>query len=82
MELFEEMLQQKWKEYLTSERNAVPLGDPALLIEAECYQALKKIKAIIEDDSLDDPECFEKIERIVCTLECLGSDGGSRHDFG
>lgn len=52
------------------------------LVEQTCYQTLKKIKAIIEDDSLDDPECFYKIEQIVCLLEELGSDGGNRHDFG
>ena len=42
---------------------------------------LKQIKAIIEDDSLEDPECFQKIEEIVNTFEMFGSDGGSRHDF-
>ena len=52
------------------------------IVESKCYQALKRIKAIIEDDSLEDSECFMKVEEIVCTLEELGSDGGSRHDFG
>ena len=52
------------------------------VIEGQCYQALEKIKAIIQDDNLDDPECFQKIEAIVCTLEEIGSNGGSRHDFG
>lgn len=50
-------------------------------VEGECYQALKKIKAIIEDDSLKDAECFIKIDEIVSTFEELGSGGGSRHDF-
>ena len=52
------------------------------IVESKCYQALNRIKAIIEDDSLEDSECFMKVEEIVCTLEELGSDGGSRHDFG
>ena len=52
------------------------------VIEGQCYQALQKIKSIIDDDSLNDPECFHKIEEIVCTLEEIGSDGGCRHDFG
>ncbi len=56
--------------------------DAAQIIEFECYKALKTIKAIIEDDSLEDKECFMKIEEIVCTFEAIGSDGGSRHDFG
>ena len=52
------------------------------IIEGKCYQALQKIREILDDDSLDDPECFERIEKIVCVLEEIGSNGGSRHDFG
>ena len=48
----------------------------------ESDRALQKIKAVIDDDSLDDPNCFYKIEAIVALFEALGSDGGSRHDFG
>ena len=55
--------------------------DIAQIVESKCYQAIKRIKAIIEDDSLEDAECFMKIEEIVCALEELGSGGGSRHDF-
>lgn len=54
----------------------------AEIVGSECYKALQKIKAIVEDDSLDDKTCFMKIEKIVCVFEELGSDGGSRHDFG
>ena len=43
-----------------------------------CYDALQKIKAIIENDDLSDFEC---VEMIVCVLEDIGSDGGFRHDF-
>lgn len=52
------------------------------IVENECYQALQKIKAVIEDDSLEDAECFMKIEHIILTLEGIGSSGGIRHDFG
>lgn len=52
------------------------------IIELISYQALQKIKAIIEDDSLEDKECFMKIEEIVCTFEKMGSRAGSRHNFG
>ena len=55
--------------------------DTDKLIELEAYSALKKIKAIIQDDSLDDKECFLKIEEIICLFESLGSNGGGRHDF-
>ena len=56
--------------------------DPADLIELASYRALQNIQAIVRDDSLDDAQCFYKIEKIICTLEDLGSNGGSRHDFG
>ena len=52
------------------------------IIESECYKALNNIKAIIEDDSLEDVDCFMKIEKIICLLEDIGSGGGNRHDFG
>ena len=54
---------------------------PAELVEMRCYNALKEIKTIIEDESCTDEECFLKIEKIVCLLEDLGSNGGFRHDF-
>ena len=56
--------------------------DVIKIVELECYKALAKIKAIIENDALADSECFQQIEEIVCAFEALGSGGGSRHDFG
>lgn len=56
--------------------------DVTKIVELECYKALCKIKAILENDALTDSECFQQIEEIVCTFEELGSNGGSRHDFG
>lgn len=56
--------------------------DVTKIVELECYKALRKIKAILEDDTLADSECFQQIEEIVCAFEALGSNGGSRHDFG
>lgn len=56
-------------------------SDSTKIVELECYRALRKIKAILEDDSLEDSECFYRIEEIVCVFEDLGSDCGSRHDF-
>ena len=52
------------------------------IIEGACYSTLCKIKAILDDDNLDDTECFERIEEIVCAFEEIGSNGGFRHDFG
>ena len=56
--------------------------DVTKIVELECYKALGKIKAILEDDALADSECFQQIEEIVCTFEELDSGGGSRYDFG
>ncbi len=52
------------------------------IVELRCYQALQKIKTIIEDDIFNDDECFMRIEKIVKLFEGLGSDGGVCHDFG
>ena len=57
-------------------------ADLLTITENICYQTLQKIKAIIEDDSLEDKECFYKIEEIVCALEDIGCVRIHRHDFG
>lgn len=51
------------------------------LVERACYRTLEQIRAVLNDDSLDDPNCFYRIEAIVAAFEAMGSDGGSRHDF-
>jgi len=55
--------------------------EPSAIVEGECYRALVRIKDILEDDSLQDPDCFLKIEEIVSVIESLGSSAGNRHDF-
>ena len=52
------------------------------MLQMKCYQALKRIKQIIQDETLTDGECFCQIEEIICLFEELGSNGGWRHDFG
>ena len=56
--------------------------DYVKLLEQKCYQTIVKIRKIVEDQTLDDAECFERIEEIVCALDALGIGGGGRHDFG
>lgn len=53
----------------------------AELLELKCYGAIEQIKKVIEDERLSDANCFARIEEIVCILEELGTDCGSRHDF-
>ena len=45
-------------------------------------RALRSIQAILPDDTLDDPECFHRIEAIVSLLEDMGLSCGGRHDLG
>lgn len=52
------------------------------IVEGVCFQALQEIREIINNDTLDDKECFHRIEKIVTVFEKIGSDGGTRHDFG
>ena len=52
------------------------------IVELKCYNALKQIKEVLEDESLEDKECFDRIERIICILEKEGTFAGIRHDFG
>ena len=55
---------------------------PNEIVKLECYRALKRIKAVLENEDLSDEECFMRIEKIICTFEDMGSNGGARHDFG
>lgn len=52
------------------------------MVELKCYQALQEIKRILEEDGLDDAECFDRIEKIISVFERLGSGIHDRHDFG
>ena len=81
MELYTEIL----KQILSNTETQVTFPnlhlDAKEIVDSVSYQALVKIKHILEDDTLQDQECFQKIEEIVYVFEELGSDGGNRHDF-
>jgi len=51
------------------------------IVVGQCYAAVCKIRQIIADPALDDPDCFRKIEEIVSALNTFGIDTGCRHDF-
>lgn len=83
MELFQEILYHVLaKENIQISFPQLKNTDATKIVELECYQALRKIKAILEDEALSDSACFQQIEAIVCTFEELGSSCGTRHDFG
>lgn len=75
-EMIAEILQKKLLQQICENLNVEHI------LKMECYRALKEIKECLEDESLDDAGCFMKIEEIVSIFEDMGSDGGSRHDFG
>lgn len=62
--------------------SVTPEEDIPKIIEGRCYQAICEILDVIRDERLTDPECFMRIEEIVCILEKLGPGAGFRHDFG
>lgn len=49
--------------------------------DSDALRIVEKIRCILNDDTLDDPECFERIERIVQTFYANGIST-SRHDWG
>lgn len=58
--------------------------EPEALVQAvnsAALELLEGIREILNDDTLDDPECFYKIEAIVSAFHRRGIDV-SRHDFG
>ena len=84
MDLYREMLEKMVEEASIGARMEGKMGasDWPKQLEMRCYKALCRIRDILWDDALNDAECFLKIEEIVQVLEEIGSDGGSRHDFG
>jgi len=56
-------------------------GSVADDIEGEALRILEKIQTILNDDTLDDPECFERIDAIVRTFYANGIST-DRHDWG
>lgn len=59
------------------------LQNQSLAREAQCeaVHLLEEIRCILDNDTLDDPECFYKIEAIVSAFHAHGIDT-TRHDFG
>lgn len=51
------------------------------LMNCDACRTLEEIREVLNDDRLDDQNCFQRIEEIVRLYEKLGSNGGSRHDF-
>ena len=52
------------------------------LVSDAAGRTLKKILAIIRDDTLSDEICFHMIDAFISIYDELGISRGSRHDFG
>ena len=50
--------------------------------KTRAYRLLRGIQEALQDDTLQDPECFWRIEHLVCLFEENGLDAGVRHNFG
>jgi len=82
MELYADMLEKILMETNGKTTFGRVKVDANKIIEKKLYQLLKEIKEVLERDELEDKECFERIEDIVCAYERAGSGCGVRHDFG
>ncbi len=57
-------------------------GCPAAdIVESRAVAALSQIREILNDENLNDPDCFERIEAVVDAFYDAGI-GTSRHDWG
>lgn len=69
MSLYEGIMQQIIaREVIAS----MELADRTALVHDAAYQSLCRIREILDDKALDDPECFQRIEKIVSVFESLG----------
>lgn len=69
MEIYENIL----RTFLETNANAI--------IELENQKTISEILTVIRDESLDDPQCFKKIEQIIYIFEKRNINTGFRHDF-
>lgn len=81
MDLYKELLIKALKD----QEIKVTLSSQSLnlenLVELKSYALLEEIKLIIQNEALNDNECFLKIEEIINLFQRNNIDTGLRHDF-
>lgn len=82
MELYKEILIHALKQESLLVTFSHPDIDEKEIVNTIRYQALLKIKAILENDSLSNADCFMQIEKIVEVFESFDLRISYRHDFG
>ena len=81
MGLLEELLKTAVRDGDITVNVSFEAEDLIMIAEGKCYNILSQIRDIVRDNSIDDPECFMKIEKLVCLFEKEGIGAGCRHDF-
>ena len=66
--------------FLNQMKNHGVMQDILAAVDSHAMRILEEIVQTLDDETLDDPECFKKIEKILTVLESnwLGS---TRHDL-
>ena len=67
-------------DYIMSFIKQVTLEDMLFYMQLNSVTLLAQIKLILDDESLDDPSCFRRIDAIVSQFHAQGIST-SRHDF-
>lgn len=76
-ELAAEAIGQEVMRYLKQEETVTRIAERT---ESKAMRALEGIRRILNDDALEDLECFERIESILAALEEAGIFT-TRHDW-
>ncbi|MBS6367633.1 MAG: hypothetical protein KH420_09835 [Clostridiales bacterium] len=52
------------------------------ITELKCYHILAQIRQVLNNETLTDTDCFERIEEIIKIFDAHSITGLNRHDFG
>lgn len=66
--------------FLAHMKEAGVMQDILAAVDGKAMQILEEIRRTLDDETLDDPECFLRIEKILTVLESHYI-GSPRHDF-
>ena len=66
--------------FLNQMKNHGVMQDILAAVDSHAMRILEEIVRTLDDETLDDPECFEKIEKILPVLESIWL-GSPRHDL-
>lgn len=79
MILYQEILKTFWERSISSGSSPSFKSAEVEIVKSVSYQTLNAIKLILEDESYDDEQCYKRIEKIIRTFDCIGSNTAPRH---